>query len=240
MKTIYTDYGAQSINPNNGTMLQCSCVHTLSLFYHQTRIQLHTYVHTDVTTHISDIHRSIGTHTYVQVCIHAHLVFLEQWSAHVLVQTVSEVIPEAGQPLLQLVRLLRVVYRVDKEVDEPGQRVLVHGLYVGQVSDGEEEDWGVDSYWFVAHASLVNLSLSFLCHCLWGVVAETLIVKSTNCVCVCVCMCACVRACVRTCVRVCITYLLLLDLIGENLWGWKDFNSRFIFQNVALWRRQNL
>lgn len=39
-----------------------------------------------------------------------------------------------------VLRLLSAVNGHDEEVDEPGERVLVHGVDVGQVSDGEEED----------------------------------------------------------------------------------------------------
>ena len=36
-----------------------------------------------------------------------------------------------------------------EEVDEPGERVLVHGVNVGQVRDGEEEDRAVGSHWLI-------------------------------------------------------------------------------------------
>ena len=49
--------------------------------------------------------------------------------------------------------------RVQEKVDEPGQRVLVHGIDVGQVRDGEEEDAGVNSYGSVAQPRLFYLLL---------------------------------------------------------------------------------
>lgn len=51
---------------------------------------------------------------------------------------------EVGLELLEaggdVPALLAPVYARHEEVDEPGQAVLVHGLYVGQVRDAEEED----------------------------------------------------------------------------------------------------
>ena len=43
-------------------------------------------------------------------------------------------------PDFKVVRLLGGVDGIDEEVDEPGERVLVHGLDVGQVCDGKEQD----------------------------------------------------------------------------------------------------
>lgn len=68
---------------------------------------------------------------------------------------------EVVQTRLQVLRLFGVVNGQDKEVDEPGQRVLVHGLNVRQVCDGEEQNGGMDSNWSVTHSSCVNLLLSF-------------------------------------------------------------------------------
>ena len=45
------------------------------------------------------------------------------------------------------------------EVDEPDQRVLVHGLNVGQVRDAEEKNGGVRGHGLVAVASLVYFYL---------------------------------------------------------------------------------
>ena len=42
------------------------------------------------------------------------------------------------QPGLKVVGLLCIVNGVDKQVNKPSEGVLVHGLNVGQVSDGEE------------------------------------------------------------------------------------------------------
>lgn len=68
---------------------------------------------------------------------------------------------EVVQTRLQVLRLFGVVNGQDKEVDEPGQRVLVHGFNVRQVCDGEEQNGGMDSNWSVTHSSCVNLLLSF-------------------------------------------------------------------------------
>ena len=44
----------------------------------------------------------------------------------------------------------------------PCQRILVHGVYVGEVGDREEEDGGVDGDGCVAHPSRVDLLLRLL------------------------------------------------------------------------------
>ena len=58
---------------------------------------------------------------------------------------------------------LRILDRVLKEHDEPGQRVLVHGLHVGQARDAEEEVAGISRDLLVLKPSLINLLLSLLC-----------------------------------------------------------------------------
>lgn len=51
---------------------------------------------------------------------------------------------------------------IDVEVDEPAQRVLVHGVYVGQVSDTEEQDGGVLGNGPVAFSRLCYFDLCLL------------------------------------------------------------------------------
>lgn len=63
-------------------------------------------------------------------------------------------------------RNLPVVNRHDVEVDEPGQGVLVHGVNVGEVSNGEEQNGGVLGDGTVAHTTLFNLLLGLLSN-LW-------------------------------------------------------------------------
>ena len=58
--------------------------------------------------------------------------------------------------------LLGVVDAHDEQRDEPGERVLVHRVDVGQVGDAEEEDGAVDGDRLVAEASLVDFLLSLL------------------------------------------------------------------------------
>ena len=60
--------------------------------------------------------------------------------------------------------MLCVINRVDKQVHKPCKRVLVHGLNVGQISDGEEEDGGVDCDWFVTQSCYVDLLLCCFCY----------------------------------------------------------------------------
>ena len=49
-----------------------------------------------------------------------------------------------------------------EEVHEPGERVLVHGVDVGQVRDGEEEDRAVGSHGLVPGTRLLYLALRLL------------------------------------------------------------------------------
>ena len=55
-----------------------------------------------------------------------------------------------------------VVDGVDVEVDKPHQRVLVHGVDVGQVGDAEEEHAGVLGDGTVARTRLIQLLLCLL------------------------------------------------------------------------------
>ena len=55
---------------------------------------------------------------------------------------------------------------IDVEVDKPGERVLVHGINVGQVSDGEEENAGVLGDGTVARPRFVQLFLGLLSYLL--------------------------------------------------------------------------
>ena len=69
---------------------------------------------------------------------------------------------------LQVCGLSAVGDGLDVEIDEPDQRVLVHGLDVGQVTDAEEQDGGMGGHRPVAIASLVNLLLCGICYLLLG------------------------------------------------------------------------
>ena len=95
-----------------------------------------------------------------------YLVLLEEGAADVAVERVSEVVLQILESLFQIFALLSVVDAHDEEGDEPGERVLVHGVDVGEVGDGEEEDGGVDGDRFVAHSSRVDLLFSLLSDCL--------------------------------------------------------------------------
>ena len=91
-----------------------------------------------------------------------HLVLLEERATHVAVERVGEVVLEVLEARVEVVALLRVVDAHDEERDEPGERVLVHGVDVGQVGDREKEDGRVDGDRFVAHARRVDLLLRLL------------------------------------------------------------------------------
>lgn len=56
-----------------------------------------------------------------------------------------------------------VLDRVDVEVDKPIERILVHWIYVGQISDAEEQDGGVLGDVSVTLSRLCNLFLCLFC-----------------------------------------------------------------------------
>lgn len=66
------------------------------------------------------------------------------------------------QPCLQDFRFLSVFYGQYEEVNEPGEGVLIHGLDVREVGDGEEENGAVDGDGRVTHAGCVDLLLGLL------------------------------------------------------------------------------
>ena len=90
------------------------------------------------------------------------LVLLEQRSAHVAVERVGEIVAQILQPIFEHVRLLRIVDRVHEQVDVPRKRVLVHGLDVGEIGDGEKEHGRVDSDRSIAHSRFVDFALRLL------------------------------------------------------------------------------
>lgn len=53
--------------------------------------------------------------------------------------------------------MLPVLDGVDEEVDEPCQRILIHGVYIRQVGYGEEKVSRVLSYGSVAHSRRLYL-----------------------------------------------------------------------------------
>jgi len=61
---------------------------------------------------------------------------------------------------LRIVRFGRVFDGIAKQVGEPLQRVLVHGVDDSQVHDGEEQDLSAEGNWPEAFARVVNLLLS--------------------------------------------------------------------------------
>lgn len=67
--------------------------------------------------------------------------------------------------LLKSVPILHspVLDRVDVEVDKPIERILVHWIYVGQISDAEEQDGGVLGDVSVTLSRLCNLFLCLFC-----------------------------------------------------------------------------
>ena len=80
-----------------------------------------------------------------------YLILLKEGAADVAVKRVREVVVEVLQTRLKDLRLLGVLDREDEQVDEPGERVLVHGLNVGQIGNAEEQDGAVDGDRLVTH-----------------------------------------------------------------------------------------
>lgn len=54
--------------------------------------------------------------------------------------------------------------RVNVEVDKPAERVLVHRVNVGQISNGEEQDGGVLGNGSVTLSRLCYFDLCLLCN----------------------------------------------------------------------------
>ena len=90
-----------------------------------------------------------------------YLILLKERSAHIAIQRIGKVILQIGQSRVEHLTLLGIIDRHDKEGNEPGERVLVHGVNVREVSDAEEEDGRVDGDWLVAHTRLIDL---LFCH----------------------------------------------------------------------------
>lgn len=57
-----------------------------------------------------------------------------------------------------------VLNRVNVEVDKPAERVLIHWVYVGQISNAEVQDGGVLGYRSITFPGLCYLDLSLLCN----------------------------------------------------------------------------
>ena len=57
---------------------------------------------------------------------------------------------------------LPVMYGHDVQVNEPGERVLVHRVNVGQICYGEKQDGRVFGDWSIPLPRLFNLPLGFL------------------------------------------------------------------------------
>ena len=91
----------------------------------------------------------------------AYLIFLKERPAHIAVQGVGEVVVQVLKTDREIIRLFCVLDGEVEEVDEPGQGVLVHGLDVRQVSNGEEQNGAVGRDWCVAHSGYVDLLLRF-------------------------------------------------------------------------------
>mmetsp|Transcript_14390 Transcript_14390/g.42321 ORF Transcript_14390/g.42321 Transcript_14390/m.42321 type:complete len:212 (-) Transcript_14390:5051-5686(-) len=94
------------------------------------------------------------------------LVPFEQRAANVAVQKVLEEAVEVLQPHGQVGGWLRVGDRTHKEVDEPLERVLVHGVDVRERGDAEKEQRRAVRHRLVPSARLVNLDLGLLSHLL--------------------------------------------------------------------------
>ena len=84
--------------------------------------------------HASAAETHLGTHDPgTQQEGKQQLVFFKETAADIAVQGVGEVLLDVGQAHCHSIRLGCCRYGAAKEVDKPGQRVLVHGIYVCQI-----------------------------------------------------------------------------------------------------------
>ncbi len=60
-------------------------------------------------------------------------VLLKEATADIAVEGVGKVLLDVGQPHCHSLTLGRSSYGAAKQVHKPGQRVLVHGIYVGKI-----------------------------------------------------------------------------------------------------------
>ena len=51
---------------------------------------------------------------------------------------------------------------IEKDGNEPFERVLVHRVDVGEIGDAEEQDLSVDSHWNILTSGDVDISLGLL------------------------------------------------------------------------------
>ena len=153
------------------------------------------------------------------------LVLLEQRAANVAVERVGEVLAQVLQPLGQVLALLRVVDGQYEQVDEPHERVLVHGLDVGQIGDAEEQNGRVDGDGPVAQARLVYLVLGLFGYGLFSIHSFRSPARSRSSI-------------YRTDMYIYI-YLFLRNLVRELLGRRKNLNGRLVLEDVALRRGQH-
>ena len=90
------------------------------------------------------------------------LVLLEERAADVLVEGELEVGAQVGQPLFEHLAALALDDGLREEVDLVGQRVLVHGVDVGQVGDDEEQAGGLLRDGLVELAGRVDVLFGYL------------------------------------------------------------------------------
>mmetsp|Transcript_51367 Transcript_51367/g.135448 ORF Transcript_51367/g.135448 Transcript_51367/m.135448 type:complete len:251 (-) Transcript_51367:1509-2261(-) len=86
-------------------------------------------------------------------------VVLEQGPADVLVQRVNKVVLEGLQPLGEATQRRRFVNCLHEQALKPLQRILVHGVDLRKLRDGEEENGGLEGHWSVGFTRRINLSL---------------------------------------------------------------------------------
>lgn len=84
----------------------------------------------------------------------------EQRPADVFVELVGEVIIKVLEPFLQHVARSGLVYTVDKQVVEPLEGVLIHGVDGGQVQDAEEQQARSKCNWSITVSNYVDLVFS--------------------------------------------------------------------------------
>lgn len=95
-----------------------------------------------------------------------HLILLEKRSTDVLIEIVSECLAKKAKPSLEYVALIRSFDRQHIEIDEPAERVLIHGVDVGQVRHCVIQRRAVLGYGTIALTESLDFRLGFLCRLL--------------------------------------------------------------------------
>mmetsp|Transcript_46187 Transcript_46187/g.61140 ORF Transcript_46187/g.61140 Transcript_46187/m.61140 type:complete len:230 (-) Transcript_46187:1809-2498(-) len=90
-------------------------------------------------------------------------ILLKQRDTGLTEKKVKELCVEEAQALFENVTLFGLADRTFEELDEEGQRILIHRINVGQVLDREEETSSLEGDGLVTSARIVDLLLGDSC-----------------------------------------------------------------------------